>query len=1455
MKRTTQSVLSSSSEVGRLSDASLLILATLARQPKHGHAMQKDIESAYGTRLGPGALYGAIERLEGKRLIAPLPSDERRQPYQITEAGLDFLHAQVSAMRRLTSDAIFEEVPMEVEAQSKPSYYSPEEQEIIDSDLNLPAVKSQSYDIDELPFQQIGWRRFEILTYLIKKEQSTNEVVTLVKASNDKGRDVLIHLDGKLHTVVQCKNLSHKFGAPDLWDELLKLVLHDYREGFIPDAGIIYELWAPGGLVEVADNIVANWPHSIVESDVRQAFDRTVRRYATLAPLQWEELRAHVLEILSKRIRLQRFEGVYLSHMVRGHEKIFSHFFECTVVYKQEHVEREFNIQTTQISERVSQLLTDRLDGDDIDTEINEARDLINEHKFKDAGVLLRRLQSKKQHKLSKNQRYRIISNLGAVAFGEGRIEEAAKNFLEAVLLEPDDEKARTNEVFAHFLRRDIQKAFQLAMERRKLYPLSTRLATFWITCAPSAMSLQELTDPLDSSLLSNHEVCVALARRCMPSEKLQLAEQYATTAIKSEPKWSQVWTVRALVAVGYLVSEAAGMRSLDTNERQRILRQGMNDANKAVELAEADGPWAKAEALIARAELHIFRGEIREANADATTALHLDAENVNAHLALAQTLFISGEIDRGIEAIQQAFTKEARPDVVLMYARTLAQRAKEGDLQKAVEISTAVDLDTIPGRMQTSFVIGVMQCIAKTSDWKLANNYIDRAKNHIDDTVTKILRAFVLHSSGKTAEASSTAAEAAALIDHQDDPGVKEFLADLFVRLGQPADALPLFRALFELNISSFDGRKLVDCAARLHLDHDVMEICDRLYQRRGPEWEVIQFEVQYLERYDKNKAIQRLEEFIKLNPGHKLAQVRLSVIGYLHRRPDLIRASMKDLPTVEELPVEYLFSTIGIMRHGEDSDLAIDYAYRYLRLHFDQQQAHEAYLQTVLYRADKDMPPDLEAVVPGAAVFCQELPAGDHKWFVLEDTDKPSRDFEEISLDSDLARELLGKKVGDNFVLAPQSIGNREAVIKQIITKYVRRFQQCGADLAVNFGRSAMLQTMQIGPENEVGQPGLVALFNSVQEQARQVALMQSWYAEQPMSLHIYGNRFGHNAYEGLMHVAQTEGMSIKCADGINASSFRALESLRERPVVFVDLTAIATIRLLGLERIFTSQLFRFKATEATWVELQSTFRDDDHPSGQGGTMTFHEGQYFFRQHDPDEMAKYAAANQAYLESFQQNVEIVPAPELAAVEPKARELLVQYLGDYGAETAAAAAKPQTVIWTDDLPQAGLATTTFGANRVWTQIVLLSLAEAGVLTQEEYSSAVAKLIGFGYTATFFDTRVMLECAKIADFRTSRFPLKQLVEVFQQVNVPGNGFVRQFLGFFVLLYQEQALDQYKGLIVQAFLDALWRNPATHGAVLPLRSISAKLFGLNVVAEAAFNGFFDNWLRSLNRPLL
>ncbi len=875
----------------------------------------------------------------------------------------------------------------------------------------------------------------------------------------------------------------------------------------------------------------------------------------------------------------------------------------------------------------------------------------------------------------------------------------------------------------------------------------------------------------------------------------------------------------------------------------------------QSFELGETDGPWAKAEALIARSELRLLGGDISKATADAKAAYRLDRENLNVLAALAQCHLVVGALDRAIEVLEEAYAKESRSDIAHMYAKALSDRSGEGDLQKAVDIAVAVEVAELPIPVRSSFAISTVHLIGKKEDWVAAQSYWEKTRSSLDETTTKALNGFIQHRRGEVESANASADEALTSVSANTDAATKEFLARLFMQLGRPADALPLYEELFDKRVPSFDAGRLIDCAARLHLDRKVLDICDELHRRRGAEWGLLEFEVQYLELYDKQKAIERLQEFLGLNADHKLARLRLSVIGYLHRRPELIRAAMKDLPSVDELPIEYLGPTLGIMRHGEDRDLVIDYAYRFLRSHFDRQEAHEGYIQAVMTTADRPFPPDLDVVGPNSAVLCEEVPSGELRWFVLEDTDQPVRDFEEVSLSDPIAAELMGKRVGDTFVLARASMANRQAQIKKILPKYVRRFQDCMTELQVRFGPSAKLQSVHVGPETAIAQPGLVSVMTSVQERARQVALVQSWYADQPMSLHLYGSRFGKNAYVALQHVAQTEGMVVKCFDGNPADAERAISILRERPTVLVDLSAIATARLLGLEWVFGTKQYNFIATEGTWKELQDTFRERAPDGEKGGSISYEDGMYVFQEEDPQAAALRRAEDQAFLDSFQKSVQIIPAMELASVEPKTREVLVNYLGRYGAETIVLAGKPQVIMWCDDAPQSQLSATTFGGRRASSQMILLSLTEAGILQPDEYAKAVAKMIGMGFTTIFFDAKCVLECAKLAEYRTGRFPLKQMLEVFQNANLSAMDLVRQFLEFFVLLQGEPILPQQKALIVRAFLDCLWRNPTTHGMVLSLRSMSARLFGLNVVAESEFDAFFDAWVRSLTRPIV
>ncbi len=86
----------------RAGDASVLILTSLADGPKHGYALIQDIKAFSGVQLGPGTLYGALDRLERLGLIAELPSEDRRHPYRVTATGVTALRTHLDALERVS---------------------------------------------------------------------------------------------------------------------------------------------------------------------------------------------------------------------------------------------------------------------------------------------------------------------------------------------------------------------------------------------------------------------------------------------------------------------------------------------------------------------------------------------------------------------------------------------------------------------------------------------------------------------------------------------------------------------------------------------------------------------------------------------------------------------------------------------------------------------------------------------------------------------------------------------------------------------------------------------------------------------------------------------------------------------------------------------------------------------------------------------------------------------------------------------------------------------------------------------------------------------------------------------------------------------------------------------------------------------------------------------------------
>jgi DNA-binding PadR family transcriptional regulator len=86
-----------------LTPAVLHVLLALADGPLHGYAVMQRVEEDSGVQMGPGTVYGSIQRLERQGLVreADEDGDARRRPFELTVEGRAALAAEAVRLRRL----------------------------------------------------------------------------------------------------------------------------------------------------------------------------------------------------------------------------------------------------------------------------------------------------------------------------------------------------------------------------------------------------------------------------------------------------------------------------------------------------------------------------------------------------------------------------------------------------------------------------------------------------------------------------------------------------------------------------------------------------------------------------------------------------------------------------------------------------------------------------------------------------------------------------------------------------------------------------------------------------------------------------------------------------------------------------------------------------------------------------------------------------------------------------------------------------------------------------------------------------------------------------------------------------------------------------------------------------------------------------------------------------------
>src|ERR1035438_3215445 len=92
-----------------LTPAVFAILLSLAEGDKHGYLIMKDAlaPGGGGVRLGPGTLYGSLDRMMRDGLVeeSGISDDERRRYYRLTNLGQSVLSVELERLDAAVSSA------------------------------------------------------------------------------------------------------------------------------------------------------------------------------------------------------------------------------------------------------------------------------------------------------------------------------------------------------------------------------------------------------------------------------------------------------------------------------------------------------------------------------------------------------------------------------------------------------------------------------------------------------------------------------------------------------------------------------------------------------------------------------------------------------------------------------------------------------------------------------------------------------------------------------------------------------------------------------------------------------------------------------------------------------------------------------------------------------------------------------------------------------------------------------------------------------------------------------------------------------------------------------------------------------------------------------------------------------------------------------------------------------
>jgi tetratricopeptide (TPR) repeat protein len=828
------------------------------------------------------------------------------------------------------------------------------------------------------------------------------------------GIDIIGH-DGRTSVGIQCKHYNKKSFT-------LSTVTNDVALADAANLDIGHMLFA---------TTAANKTNLVL--DVRKLSDqRRSEGKFTISIDFWEEISGHLrIHPEVGKAYIKNFPGTQIMEI---RETTDAHFrlyevdrkttgqFQAQVLDNGRSLEEQMEAMTDSVNASLSRDITPDAQGDEADPRVVASldfiRDRIREGKCSDAKQLLEALGDPAQFR-DQFSCFRWHTNHAAIALLEGRAEDASPEFLKAFELAPEHEKAHINKTHAYVLLKDFLAAENACETALAKFPQSAPLWALKL----NVRLLQGDADPerdLPEDLRETPDLLYTLAHLAERRGDSQMAIELLQRCLQADP--NSFDAKRAYLASALIWADKDPVLAYH-GQLTETQRATLEDAVAKIEPLEQVLPAIQSD--------HISL-EVTNNIASALMLLgHSERGHAFAVLSLRRHPLSEGLLRIRLNELEQrhelaeihALTDHRLDEITSGVLGTLAEiSANHGQLQWHAEVMAAAEASAMePDKLNE------LRALSIHAQWVSGAHQeaIEAAEALLHKTPEQLLPRIILGNMllrlGQRDNALRHAASCSQWLEAAGTSLEILHVAELYYQLNKYQEAGVLYARLVKVPGNDEFTRKWLICLIESDQRRRAQEIVDQLAPSIRELPTFVRIEANLARRTGNWNRMRDLLA-IELARTPDDSRVAVGYVGALHRlgNKDDLLPYLSSNPTFKDAPAEDEFEFAKYQELHGYTGLAIRRLYRLFQSHPGSTKAAGFYLgQVLIGQRINELDPPLE-VQPGTVVHLR-TPAETRLIAIdFEDVSRTESWPELVSPNADLAKSLIGRKVGESVSIS---------------------------------------------------------------------------------------------------------------------------------------------------------------------------------------------------------------------------------------------------------------------------------------------------------------------------------------------------------------------------------------------------------------------------------------------------